>query len=44
VNIVAVKKGKENDKRIQALKTALRSEKVKEYILSHYEGGVVAAF
>jgi D-methionine transport system substrate-binding protein len=44
VNIVAVKKGNENDKRIQALKTALRSPKVRDYILSQYDGGVVAAF
>jgi D-methionine transport system substrate-binding protein len=44
VNIVAVKKGNENDKRILALKAALQSQKVKDYILSHYDGGVVAAF
>jgi D-methionine transport system substrate-binding protein len=44
VNIVAVKKGAENDQRIQALKTALQSQKVKDYILSHYDGGVVAVF
>jgi D-methionine transport system substrate-binding protein len=44
VNIVAVKKGSENDKRVQALKKALQSQKVKDYILAHYEGGVVATF
>jgi D-methionine transport system substrate-binding protein len=44
VNYVVVKKGTENDPRIQALSRALRSAKVKEYIFSHYEGGVVAAF
>jgi D-methionine transport system substrate-binding protein len=44
VNIVTVKKGGENDKRILALKTALQSQKVKDYILAHYEGGVAAAF
>jgi D-methionine transport system substrate-binding protein len=43
-NIVAVRKGEENDPRIVALATALRSEKVKEFILSKYSGGVVAAF
>jgi D-methionine transport system substrate-binding protein len=44
VNIVAVKKGNENDPRIQALSKALRSQKVKDYILAAYNGGVVAAF
>jgi D-methionine transport system substrate-binding protein len=44
VNIVVVKKGNENDARIQALSRALRSQKVKDYILSHYDGGVVAVF
>jgi D-methionine transport system substrate-binding protein len=44
VNIVTVKKGSENDPRILALKTALQSQKVKDYILSHYNGGVVATF
>jgi D-methionine transport system substrate-binding protein len=44
VNIVVVKKGGETDKRILALKTALQSQKVKEYILANYDGGVVAAF
>lgn len=43
-NIVAVRKGEENDPRIVALAAALRSEKVKEFILSKYSGGVVAAF
>ncbi|MDR0719561.1 MAG: methionine ABC transporter substrate-binding protein, partial [Treponema sp.] len=44
VNIVAVKKGGENDKKILALKTALQSQKVKDYILNNYDGGVVPAF
>jgi D-methionine transport system substrate-binding protein len=44
VNIVAVKKGGENDKRILALKAALQTQKVKDYILAQYNGGVVAAF
>jgi D-methionine transport system substrate-binding protein len=44
VNIVVVQKGKENDPRIVALKNALLSQKVKNYIDSHYEGGVVAVF
>jgi D-methionine transport system substrate-binding protein len=44
VNIVAVKKGSENNPAIKALETALRSQKVKDYINSHYDGGVVAVF
>jgi D-methionine transport system substrate-binding protein len=44
VNIVAVRKGSETDPRILALKTALQSQKVKDFILATYDGGVVAAF
>jgi len=44
VNIVVVKKGKENDPVIVALKNALLSQKVKDYINSHYDGGVIAIF
>jgi D-methionine transport system substrate-binding protein len=44
VNIVVVQKGKENDSRIIALKNALLSQKVKDYINSHYDGGVSAVF
>ena len=44
VNIVVVRKGFENDPRIQALSKALRSQKVKDYINSHWEGSVVAVF
>lgn len=44
VNVVAVKKGHENDPKILALKKALCSQKVKDYILAHYDGGVVATF
>ncbi len=43
-NIVAVRAGTEQDPRITALASALRSAKVKEFILSKYSGGVVAAF
>jgi D-methionine transport system substrate-binding protein len=43
-NGVVVKKGNENDPRLQVLKTALQSEKVADYILATYDGGVVAAF
>jgi len=44
VNIVVVLKGKENDPRIVALKKALLSQKVKDYISGHYDGGVAAIF
>jgi D-methionine transport system substrate-binding protein len=44
VNIVVVKKGNENDPRFAALKKALLSKKVKDHILSRYDGGVVAVF
>jgi D-methionine transport system substrate-binding protein len=44
VNIVVVLKGKENDPRIIALKNALLSQKVKDYINTHYDGGVSAVF
>ena len=44
VNYVVVQKGKENDPGIIALKNALLSQKVKDYILSSYDGGVLAVF
>jgi len=44
VNIVVVQKGKENDPRIIALKNILLSQKVKNFISSHYDGGVAAVF
>jgi D-methionine transport system substrate-binding protein len=44
VNIVVVLKGKENDPNIIALKKALLSQKVKDYINSHYDGGVSPIF
>jgi D-methionine transport system substrate-binding protein len=44
VNIVAVKKGNEKDPRILALAAALRSQKVKDFILANYNGGVVPVF
>jgi D-methionine transport system substrate-binding protein len=39
-----VQKGNENDPRIVALKNALLSQKVKDYINSTYDGGVAAIF
>ena len=44
VNIVVVQKGKENTPNILLLKKALLSQKVKDYINSHYDGGVAAIF
>jgi len=44
VNIVVVQKGRQNDPGIVALKSALLSQKVKDYINSHYDGGVIAIF
>jgi len=44
VNIVVVQKGKQNDPNIIALKNALLSKKVKDYIDNHYDGGVAAIF
>jgi len=44
VNIVVVRKGMEKDQRIIALKNALLSNKVKNFINSQYDGGVVAVF
>jgi D-methionine transport system substrate-binding protein len=44
VNIVVVQKGKENDPKIVALKNALLSQKVKDYINRSYNGGVSPVF
>ncbi|MCI1208596.1 MAG: MetQ/NlpA family ABC transporter substrate-binding protein [Treponema sp.] len=45
VNILVVKDGNQNDPRIKALAKALTSQKVKDYILSHYpDGAVVPVF
>jgi len=44
VNIVVVQKGKEQDAKIIALKNALLSQKVKDYIIANYSGGVVSIF
>jgi D-methionine transport system substrate-binding protein len=45
VNIVVVKKGAEGDSRIKALSSALRSQKVKDYINKTWnDGSVVAVF
>ncbi|MGL4393364.1 MAG: MetQ/NlpA family ABC transporter substrate-binding protein [Fusobacteriaceae bacterium] len=44
VNIVAVRTGDEKRDEIIKLNSALRSEKVKKFILDKYKGGVVPAF
>ncbi|GBR74886.1 Methionine transport system substrate-binding protein [Candidatus Termititenax aidoneus] len=44
VNIVAVRRGQENEPRILALRQALCSPKVKKHIEDTYNGGVVAVF
>jgi D-methionine transport system substrate-binding protein len=44
VNIVVVQKGRENDPGIAALKNALLSQKVKDFINEKYNGGVVAVY
>ena len=43
-NIVAVRKGDENRKEIQALKKALTSPEVKKFIEEEYKGAVIPAF
>ncbi|GBR72320.1 Methionine transport system substrate-binding protein [Candidatus Termititenax spirochaetophilus] len=44
VNVIAVRKGTEDDPRIVALQKALLSPKVKKFIADKYNGGVVAIF
>lgn len=43
-NIIAVKKGNENNEKIQKLIKALQSEEVKTFIEETYKGGVIPAF
>lgn len=43
-NIIAVKKGNENNEKIKALIEALQSEKVKEFIQEKYNGAVEVSF
>jgi len=44
VNIVVVQRGHENDPNIVALRNALLSQKVKDYINRNYNGGVAPVF
>ncbi|WP_028235469.1 MetQ/NlpA family ABC transporter substrate-binding protein [Pseudobutyrivibrio sp. MD2005] len=41
VNIIAVKEGNENDPKIQALVSVLKSDEIKKYIEDTYDGAVV---
>nr|WP_300003887.1 MetQ/NlpA family ABC transporter substrate-binding protein [Tissierella sp.] len=43
-NIVAVRKGQENDEKFKILLKYLQSDKVKKFIEDNYDGGVVPAF
>ncbi len=43
-NIIAVRIGDENRPDIQALKAAMTSEKMREYIIKTYQGAVIPAF
>jgi D-methionine transport system substrate-binding protein len=44
VNYVVVQRGHENNPNILALRNALLSDKVRDYIITKYSGGVIAAF
>ncbi|MCL2204912.1 MAG: MetQ/NlpA family ABC transporter substrate-binding protein [Treponema sp.] len=44
VNVVVVQRGDENDPRILALREALLSPRVREFIYARYDGGVVPVF
>ncbi|NMA23335.1 MAG: ABC transporter substrate-binding protein [Spirochaetales bacterium] len=41
VNVIAVKEGRQNDAAIVALVKALRGDKIKQYVASHYTNGEV---
>ncbi|MFA5522881.1 MAG: MetQ/NlpA family ABC transporter substrate-binding protein [Tissierellales bacterium] len=43
-NIIAIRKGEENNPKLQALVKALQSDEVKSFIEEQYEGGVVPSF
>jgi len=44
VNIVAVRRGYENDPRILALREVLLSQRIRDFIAERFDGGVVAVF
>ena len=41
VNIIAIRTGDENDPRLQALKTAMLSDKMRSFILEKYQGAII---
>lgn len=43
VNYVVIRAGEENREDLQALKMALMSDKVKQFILDHYQGAIIPA-
>lgn len=43
-NIIAIRKGEENNPQIKALKEAMTSEKMREFILNKYHGAILPAF
>lgn len=43
-NIIAIRKGEENQERFVKLMKVLQSDKVKKYIEENYDGGVIPAF
>lgn len=43
-NIVAVRKGEENEEKFKKLMEALQSDEVRQFIEENYEGGVIPAF
>lgn len=43
-NILVIRQGTENDPRLQALKAAMTSEEMRQFILQHYQGAILPAF
>ena len=44
VNVIAIRTGDEDRPEIEALKDAMTSEKMKDFILNKYKGAVIPAF
>lgn len=44
VNIITIREGEESDPRFKKLVEAIKTEKVKEFIIKNYSGGVVPVF
>jgi D-methionine transport system substrate-binding protein len=43
-NIIAIRAGEQNKKQIEALKAAMNSEKMREFILKKYQGAIIPSF